>query len=323
MKNKAFILTLLLAGNLPSQTTDWAPVGAKWYYDLDVAGGNSYIVYKVEKDTLFQGVWCKKIVMDATSMPSDGMQSIISYNFLGYNGYAPNSPIPSSMTLTFRRNDTVFFYHHSCGSFVPVANLNSDTGHVWNIMGIRYDENFPVCPPYISFKITQVDTMYWGSYQLKQFIAQPLCCNPPIHLPRKFTEGIGWDGAGLLPVWYSNIIDGIYLGNLRCYYHPNLGWKHFVAYPCDTVSGIKTHNNIEDKSTIFYYNHQLFFNLSKDMYPISVKIINCTGQCIYEATNYNEPALLMDKIIKNNQILFVLVITKNGSYLWKKIYYED
>ncbi|GIV28639.1 MAG: hypothetical protein KatS3mg027_2453 [Bacteroidia bacterium] len=41
MKTYGYIAGMLMVCRLiiAQPTLDWAPVGAKWYYDLDVAGG--------------------------------------------------------------------------------------------------------------------------------------------------------------------------------------------------------------------------------------------------------------------------------------------
>ena len=79
--------------NLAAQGFDFAPVGAKWYYEtFDYAPPWAYsqVLESVSKDT-FQGKWCSKII----------------------NQLFPQSP----QTYTYTQNDTVYYYSFVTNQF--------------------------------------------------------------------------------------------------------------------------------------------------------------------------------------------------------------
>ncbi|GAB4204552.1 MAG: hypothetical protein Fur0023_12520 [Bacteroidia bacterium] len=131
---------------MSAQILDWAPVGAKYFYEVEVGNDISYQVFTVEKDTVVSNISVKKIIMDSSSPH----YQYLSKECLPYVEY--DSP---NMSLTFERNDTLFFYQWKCNRFVPVAYNLSDTTQTWFI---PYDCNsLP-----LNGKVIIIDTIYFG-----------------------------------------------------------------------------------------------------------------------------------------------------------------
>lgn len=319
MRNKILIGILVLMCRMSAQTLDWAPVGAKWYYDLSVGwGGNSYVVYEVEKDTFFQGKWCKKIIMDTSLMTERWVVSLP--NLIAYNGYVPIYPSSIPMALTFKENDTIFYYHWSCGKFVPVAHLDLNIGNVWSIMDIRYDESYPLCPAYKTYTVTGINTINFNGNVLREYTLKGsyYCCVSSI----KFIEDIGFSAFGLLPVWFSNVVDWVYLGEIRCYYHPQAGWINFRNFPCDTVSKVSDLYSSDGVGSIFIKDNFLHFVLPDYYYPLNIKIYDATGRILIERNHFKETDMSLYSL-HNNQIIFIMAETINGLIFKKKLFYDE
>jgi len=102
------------------QTLDWAPVGAMWYYSVGIAVdipyccyAYSYVVFRVEKDTMFDSYICKKIIIDEGLTPLP-----VPYEALPYaDDYHP-------FALTRISNDSIYFFNWQCNRWEFVASNN-------------------------------------------------------------------------------------------------------------------------------------------------------------------------------------------------------
>jgi hypothetical protein len=110
MKN-FILLIFLIFGGLASSAQQWAPIGAKWYYDERFAfsGNVDYVLYSSEKDTIFKGQNCRKISK--------------SHDF-----YCLDRP---PFELMFDRNDSVFFYDPKLDTFQLLYRFNANKNDSW------------------------------------------------------------------------------------------------------------------------------------------------------------------------------------------------
>jgi len=112
-----FLILFLIITSLKNfaQTIDWSPVGAKWYYEVGDGGGVTYVVYKCEKDTILNGISCRKIIIDTSEQKSVGKFFAAGEfpNSIAYSGYPNNNRTDIPVAFTFQRNDTIFYYHWS------------------------------------------------------------------------------------------------------------------------------------------------------------------------------------------------------------------
>ena len=112
MKN--FILSVFLVfWGLGSSAQQWAPVGAKWYYDERFAfsGNINYVLYSSVKDTIFKGQNCRKISK--------------RHDFICLDR--------PSFELMFDRNDSVFFYDPKLDTFQLLYRFNANKNDSWTL----------------------------------------------------------------------------------------------------------------------------------------------------------------------------------------------
>ena len=112
MKNFILIIFLIFWG-LASSAQQWAPVGAKWYYDERFAfsGNVNYVLYSSEKDTIFKGQNCRKISK--------------RHDFLCLDR--------PPYELMFDRNDSVFFYDPKLDTFQLLYRFNANKNDSWSL----------------------------------------------------------------------------------------------------------------------------------------------------------------------------------------------
>ena len=198
------LLTFSAIFNLSAQSFDFAPVGAKWYYDeLDFAQKVvPHILESVAKEN-YQGKWCSKLVVD---LPSIG-------------------PLPSP-TYVYTQNDTVFFYSTWTNQFEMLYDFTAEVGDTWVVGGvfsidnqgnklyadtIRVDSISHILINGDSLKVWHITDGYfydWG---------------------KRIFERVGNDRlfAPKFAMWELQV------GPLRCFETPDTAF-HFVPYPCDT-----------------------------------------------------------------------------------------
>jgi len=330
-----------------AQTLDWAPVGAKWYYEVGDGGGVTYVVYKCEKDTILNGISCRKIIIDTSEQKSIGKFFAAGgfANSIAYSGYPNNNRTDIPVAFTFQRNDTVFYYHWSCNQFVPVAYNLSDTTDRWYVMSMRYFTTNPLCPSMATITPTGIDTIDWNGKKLRKiyckskfnYFNHAINSNELITLCGSFISGIGWVGetnyyqcffrgqttsiiGGCLPVWYSSIVDEIYLGPLRCYYHPTYGWFNYLNKPCDTVSIVKKYTINETTINVYSVHPYLYIKGEKEAFPLEIEVYNTVGNLLYKSVLENENSkILMDNF--PSSLLMVIIRDRNGNFYARKIIY--
>lgn len=125
-KNNLIILLLLLvvSYNLKAQT-EFAPVGAEWYYNYNNFWNVGYVKITSESDTIIDNVFCKKLV-----------KSIHVYDYVSYNekkgvfGYEYLTQI----------NDSVMIY--SDGEFKKLYDFSAEIGDTLLIPGLGHYEEF-------------------------------------------------------------------------------------------------------------------------------------------------------------------------------------
>ena len=125
-KNNLIILLLLLvvSYNLKAQT-EFAPVGAEWYYNYNNFWNVGYVKITSESDTIIDNVFCKKLV-----------KSIHVYDYVSYN---ENKGVFGYEYLT-QINDSVMIY--SDGEFKKLYDFSAEIGDTLLIPGLGHYEEF-------------------------------------------------------------------------------------------------------------------------------------------------------------------------------------
>lgn len=190
---------------LPAQGADFAPTGAKWYYnELDFALNRiPHIITSVAKEE-YQGKWCSKL--EPSSVGS----------------------IDWPAAYVYTQNDTVFYYSSMSQRFEMLYNFRAEAGDSWVIGGLAatipgaslpYDSD-TVWVDSVGRTVVGADTLktwyihnsYWFDWGKRIF---EKAGNDQLFLPRF--------GLYDVDIW-----------GIRCFESP-AGAYHFVNYDCEAV----------------------------------------------------------------------------------------
>ena len=113
MKTSVILLLTLFMIN-PCFCQEWGTIGTQWYYTERFAfsGDVDYLMFTSEKDTLFNGIPCKKLVKRHSLFCNDR---------------------PHDFEVMFSRNDTIFFYDPNFNQFQVLYDFNAQVGDSWII----------------------------------------------------------------------------------------------------------------------------------------------------------------------------------------------
>ena len=209
----AFFATL---SSLCAQDSDFAPVGAKWYYrqiSSNYPYPEEYRLVEVTSEEVFQGQLCRKIV----GLTGCGLPSV---------------------SQVFTRNDSVFFWSSYTAKFQLLYDFRASVGSSWLIDGLGIGpsgDSLRVFVDSLSQIIVNNDTLkVWhttnfGCYDWGDEIIEKLGNNyflsPSLCLCENGPSGI------------------------RCYIDQFSDY-HFVSYPCDTTILISGTNEVSFTNSI-------------------------------------------------------------------------
>ncbi len=281
---KHLILTLLLGctGLLTfSQTNDWAPVGAKWWYGGVVGTGGpscdcGYTTFESVADTMIKGKNCRKLVTTSfgcnVGVTLD--QSHFMYEDAGkvYHYSAALDRFYTLYDFTLQAGDTLF-------------------GLVDTVIGDRYFSNaYGHQPPAkIIYKIIDVDTIEIdGVKRKRQYVT---CVNLP---SEPFVENWGFsdylpiiEGIGSTYRMFGEIgcaVGSLCEGKLRCYSDGAIQYSPFNK-TCDYILG----GEVESiDSEIFKIvragnNHWIRINSPNIVHsPYMAFVYSLTGKLLYK-----------------------------------------
>jgi hypothetical protein len=236
--------------SLSAQTSDFAPLGAKWHYSEEAFipppfGVFPRVVEVVEK-VQYQGKLCSKLV-------GIGSETL------------PNP------TYFFSQNDSVFFYSLLTSRFELLYDFTATAGDSWIIDGL----NSPTGIKSINVLVDSVgQVMVSGETCKVQFISS----NDLLFFDwgNVIIEGIGCTNF-LTPDY------GLYEGGpigIRCYEDATTD-LHFVSYPCDTTIMISSTNALETAPnfSIFPNPTREYLNIIADdvLSGATVEVYNSLG----------------------------------------------
>lgn len=219
MKKTLFLLLLCCAAHLNAQS-EFAPLGATWYYDYSWGFPwiLNYAKAEVVEELTIQGKLCKRIV---------------SHDHTGGEGWGCSFYAPE--LLLHEEGGKVYAYHS--GDFYLMYDFNAVAGDSWVIHNppLSLQDSLVVVVDSVSFIILNGHTLK------VQHVSNP-----------------GVEPGGLLE-WGSTIVENIgntgfltpqyptcdpWVFGLRCFTTDSLD-LHFVDYPCDSVkSFIATHEPV-------------------------------------------------------------------------------
>jgi hypothetical protein len=114
----AFFVWLMFGSQLSFFAQHWAREGTSWNYKAEIYSGGVFknVKYMVEKDTLYHGQLCSKIINQG---------DISCYN-------RPQTE------YTFSRNDSVFFWDPKFGMFQMFYDFSASLNDTWKIRNLDY-----------------------------------------------------------------------------------------------------------------------------------------------------------------------------------------
>ena len=209
--------TLLLAAallplSLIAQTT-FAPIGAKWSYEVNYAFINDSALLQLESigDTVLQGTTCRVLEIN---MPTFCIQK---YRYVRAS------------------NDTVFFWEPMTSSFSTLFIANAVPGQQWTTA--ISDITFQVTGS-ATVTVTDTFTTVIDGLPLRSMEVDVAATSPFYYFGATITERLG--GSGYLFPWLGAICDGDYISSFRCYEDADISWLNANAPECDLVTGINT-----------------------------------------------------------------------------------
>lgn len=284
MKNYFLFVFMGLLG-LVSSAQQWAPVGAKWYYDEQFAfsGNVDYILYSSEKDTLFKGQICRKITK-RHDLVCD---------------FRP------PFELMFDRNDSVFFYDPQLDIFQLLYVFNANKYDSWSLKiheeqtgrddtlnivvdstGIMVANNQSLRLLYVTYSVRyETDSARYHSMIVEKFGDLAFMFN-------------------FYPFW-GVVCDGNWSGGIRCYEDPVMGTYHFpLMDSCEYIwTGIDSGTK---KNLILYPNpSDETIHLSGLNQPEMYQISDMNGK-IAESGTCKDDRIVIKNLSKGIYVLSIL-----------------
>jgi len=300
------IMSMSLSWMCMGQTLDWAPVGAKWYFEETyfMSADIGYVVIESVKDTVINNRNCKMLVANKYACyiapPTD-----VSGCY----------PYPDTIFYTYESNDTVYFYNPLVNDFrlVYVNNKNIGDSIIINWEMQRYNMPDTVCRfkyvidsiKYISMNsvILRITYLHEEGGILARYIENMSFHNPPYYM-------------GLTLIYYkcpATIVDGTFY-SFRCYYHPTYGLFKFSSVDCD-YTYTSSFTQLETENTdIYYSNEYLFVNLPQRYFPVVVRVSDALGKeyAKLKIENPDESKIYLD--IPSGKFYILQIISDNSDY---------
>ncbi len=215
---KTITFFLLFAPTICLAQVDWAPVGAKWWYEATWHGWNAYGItyYNLEalEEIEVQGRTCRELAYD------DHGQSLC----LGCEPWG-NEEINY---FVYSDSGRVYCFNHVTDSFGLLYDMNKGIGESWEVdFPFNSEEPSPLV-------ITVIDTMsiVINGTRLRQQKTSASIGSPLYYFGDTITEGIGGNWS-FLPQCSMHMICELDYGNLRCYEDSTLGLVHFSSLDCE------------------------------------------------------------------------------------------
>lgn len=309
---------------------EFAPIGATWYFDV---GHESYpyptwaiMQVKCEKDTVVNGINCKKISQKIMGMEEDGSDAYNLFNLYWY-----------------QNGDTIFSYNYLFDRFTPLYIFNMQIGdtfrvpifHTYGNSYLSADDDSTFTLVVDSVSMVQYDTTWAKSYFM----------HPVIHFGTDFA--FSWnrlypqDSSGLQynEVMGDNHYSGLYpdciygcasltaydpsdhnwgISALRCY-HDSFTFIEYV----DSCFVPKNFSSVKELSSLL--NNKIYPNPANntiylDNYILenfkAISVYNVNGTLVKQ---YDNMVSSIDVSNASPGILILKLIDKRGNIYYEKI----
>ena len=263
-----------------TDTSVFAPIGAKWYYGFEIAPMESdkqvYVLIESVKDTIIKGINCK--ILQETEHFDTGLVNLGKY-------------------IVYGEGSKVYYFHPK-GKFELLYNFSAIKGDTLTLVNLpnTYDSITKI-------EITRTDTLIVNNHKLRRLYDMELSDYGKSF--GTYIERIG----GLIyffPEEYRS--DASRIGPLRCYEDNELGLVKFGNIDCDYsdyLVGIDEKRLTTSNVRIFPNPFNDAIKIDSDKLIKSIRLINTSGSTIFHKNN-----ILSNNVIVNEYI-------KPGMYLLK------
>lgn len=255
MKNLLIIITICFSFGALAQS--WAPVGAEWYYMKyhPYEPGNSYAKIEVEKDTLYHGQLCSKLIGDfQTSWGTDPK-------------------------YTYESNDTVYFYHEKLEEFLMLFDIGASPGDTWQI---NYDSSAPPPEDTIEIIVDSVGQKVIDGETLRV-----------VYITQTNVQEIGYGYYGPIiervgaPLMLTNYFNYDPSGPVRCYSDGVIDYHPDPSTPCD-YSNVGLKEEEQSKLNVYPNPVSSLLNIVTDLdSDLNFVIYDYVGKKVLEGKTLN------------------------------------
>lgn len=314
MKNKAliFFVLLLKISAFTYAQTEWAPIGAKWYYgyfkDMAYPFPVEYFTYETVKDTFVNGKNCHKLDIWYFNLQNDTV-------YWGFD-------------LMYSDSGRVYYFYKN--KFLLLYDFNVKVGDTLNLL--LFNPNIPRIKDlpdthYVKYCIRNTGTLTINNEHLRYYDISIVKLQDPLIMTNQqlcFTNRI-IERIGDTNYLYGKIVspnDEYPLrSNLRCYSDNKIQYFSSNAVSCDTfISAINEKSAVED-NIILYPNpvadHITIENKKSRNYNLQLYKIN--GQAIFSENNIRTNIFTIDTQHWDNGIYYILITSKSESIVKKII----
>lgn len=325
MKNKTIILVSILFSclvNSYAQTNyKWAPIGAKWQIGLHIMTWNPSTIeeFLVEKDTIFNGVNCKKILRTRTSRDTGItlMPTIYSYQNdstedIYYYNYAFKK-----FTLLYdfsaKLGDTIEYYFPLIDTITQYPDFDTVFKVVVEKIGFAQYKN----------ELTnKIDNIIYRQYKIQDSAARAQ--NKRTYYYVGVAESIGATPFGFLPLSIAPLPGEVFFTYSYCY-TDSFRKYNLTRYDVD-CDGIPLSSNVlsQNKAVKIYPNiviNELNIENNSNLEIIGIEVFDYYGKKVISKQSVIKPneIITIETDTINSGNYFVRVLLKNGEYLNSKI----
>lgn len=301
MKIKLLLLFTLLSLVAFSQI-EWAPIGAKWYFNRPSSESNDYVVFESTKDSTIQGknVRVIDVMLNGTNL--------ISQEYLHQN------------------EDSLFYYNSNYNQFFLLYNFSAKAGDTITVHSNKFQPtsaffSYNDSIPYFKYKINTIDSIQYEDHWIRRQKVENLG-----NSLWGFTKPTGGENDYILEeigsiTYFFGVFPGTYPEQkpsiLRCYHESDFEYKNPLwGQDCDLISSIRS-NNIDSGVVVFPNPCDDHINIQVTEPIESIEIFDTNGEKLMVLQQNKATAVINTSLL--NKGCFLLKIRTMHHIFSKKI----
>jgi hypothetical protein len=283
------VFTLLTSANLFSQY-EFAPVGAKWYYEYNGYQSNGYLLIESSRDTIINDSTCR--ILNRTLYENTGQQDIkvskLQDEYIHQNGYK------------------IYFLKYN--KFYVLYDFSPQVG---DTLKISSEQNPPHgCDSTGTIKIEQIDQININTKNLNRIKSSVVDGNLTYGLD--IIENIG-SLSSLFPVFINCAFDYPSYEPLRCYEDNNIGlFKNQFIDNCDYI--YTSINKISNQIFEFYYIENGVY--LKSYVTSNYLIIDIYGRVCKTGIILKDETISLTETLKLNSGFYFIKLYQNNKEIF-------